>query len=373
MAKIGVGIIGIQPDRSWAAIAHVPALRALSELYEIVAVSTTSALSARHAAERYDIPHHFASADALCACEAVDLVVVTVKVPHHLSLVRTALAAGKHVYCEWPLGNGLAEAKEMARLARHAGVVAMCGMQARFAPEIAYIRDLVADGYVGEILSSSLIGAGGVWGAAVPPADAYTADQRNGATMLSIPVGHTLDGVAYAIGEIATVSARLVHRRHEQAVIGESRVVPLTAADQVMVQATLLNGAPLSLHYRGGNAPGTGLLWEINGTRGTLQIRGAVGHAQLADLELSGATGNAATLTPLETPNRYRGGGDLPNAVGNVYRAYRCLAQDIATGSRTAPTFDDSVVRHHMLAAIEASAADDGRTIDVNDWCADNA
>ena len=45
----------------------------------------------------------------------VDLVVVTVKVPHHRELVPSALEAGKHVYCEWPLGNGLAEARKLAR------------------------------------------------------------------------------------------------------------------------------------------------------------------------------------------------------------------------------------------------------------------
>src|SRR5439155_1286642 len=48
----------------------------------------------------------------------VDVVAVTVKVPHHLELVTAALEAGKAVYCEWPLGNGLKEAETLAALAK---------------------------------------------------------------------------------------------------------------------------------------------------------------------------------------------------------------------------------------------------------------
>ncbi|MBV0893101.1 Gfo/Idh/MocA family oxidoreductase [Paracoccus sp. Z118] len=366
MGKIGVGIIGIQPDRSWGAIAHIPALRELPDSYDIVAVSTRSEESARAAAEHYGVPQHFSSAEALCACEDVDLVAVTVKVPAHRALVSAALAAGKHVYCEWPLGNGLDEAIDMARRAKEAGVVAACGMQARFAPEIAYVRDLVADGYVGEVLSSAVVGTGGVWGSAVPPADAYTADIRNGATMLTIPVGHTLDGIVSALGEVVAVSATLANRRHEQMVIGEDRMVPLTAPDQVLVHATLENGAPLAIHYRGGTTPGTGFLWEINGTAGTLQLRAQTGHAQLVGLTLSGATGEEDVLQKLEVPEHYHAGRILPNLVGNIYRMYRSLAGDIATGSRNSPTFDDAVTRHRVLAAIETSAADGARTVQVD-------
>ncbi len=364
--KIGVGMIGMQVERSWSAIAHLPALRLLPDHYAITAVSTTREESARAAAGHYDIPHHFASAEALCACDAVDLVVVTVKVPEHRALVAAALAAGKHVYCEWPLGNGLDEAVAMARAAAGAGVVAVAGLQARFAPPLAYVRDIIAQGYVGDVLSSTLVGTGGVWGPAVPLADAYTADQANGATMLTIPLGHTLDGIAQAIGELVEVSATFAQRRSEQAVIGTDRVVPLTAPDQIMVQGTLAGGAPLAIHYRGGTTRGTGFLWEINGTAGDLQLRGPLGHAQIFDLELFGASGSDAALAPLPVPDAYRAGSDAPAIIGNVYRAYRQLAEDIATGTRGMPTFDDAVRRHRTIAAIESSAANHGRSVHVD-------
>ena len=124
--QIGVGIIGYEVGRSWGANAHVPALRALPE-YRVAAVATTRAESALAAGADIGLPadRAFASAAELVACADVDVVAVTVKVPFHLELVRMAIAAGKHVYCEWPLGNGLAEAEEMAELVAASNVRAV--------------------------------------------------------------------------------------------------------------------------------------------------------------------------------------------------------------------------------------------------------
>ena len=92
--------------------------------------------SAEAATRAFDLPRAFASVSALIANPEVDVVVVAVKVPYHFPIVREAIAAGKHVYCEWSLGNGLDEVRELARLAQAAGIVAVAGTQARVAPEI---------------------------------------------------------------------------------------------------------------------------------------------------------------------------------------------------------------------------------------------
>jgi predicted dehydrogenase len=68
----------------------------------------------RAAGEKYAVPLAFGSAQELARNEEVDLVVVTVKVPHHLELIRPALEAGKTVFSEWPLGADLAQAEELA-------------------------------------------------------------------------------------------------------------------------------------------------------------------------------------------------------------------------------------------------------------------
>src|SRR5438045_2285500 len=144
--KIRVGIIGASPDRGWAAQAHIPALKSLSADFEITALSTSRRESADTAARLFGVPRAFDNHQELVNSGAVDVVAVTVKVPHHLELATAALDAGKSVYCEWPLGNGLNEAKTLATLARKNGVLAVAGLQARSAPAVAYVHDLIKQG-----------------------------------------------------------------------------------------------------------------------------------------------------------------------------------------------------------------------------------
>ena len=84
-----MGVIGASPLRpGWAVTAHLPALAALPD-YELRAVATSTEASARAAAEAYGVPGH-ADPAALIARRDVDLVVVTVKLPHHHRLVGEA-------------------------------------------------------------------------------------------------------------------------------------------------------------------------------------------------------------------------------------------------------------------------------------------
>src|SRR5437763_17223657 len=112
--RIRVGIIGANPDRGWAAEAHIPALKSLSNDFEVTALSTSRRESADTASTRFGVPLAFDNYQELVNSGAVDVVAVTVKVPYHLELATAALEAGKAVYCEWPLGNGLNEAETLA-------------------------------------------------------------------------------------------------------------------------------------------------------------------------------------------------------------------------------------------------------------------
>src|SRR6058998_1699950 len=147
--RIRVGIIGASPDRGLAAQAHIPALRSLSDDFEITALSTSRRESADAASKLFGVPVAFDNHQELVNSPTVDVVAVTVKVPYHLELATAALEAGKAVYCEWPLGNGLNETKSLAALAKKQGVLAVAGLQARSAPAVAYVRDLIEQGFVG--------------------------------------------------------------------------------------------------------------------------------------------------------------------------------------------------------------------------------
>lgn len=354
---IRVGFIGLNPGVHWASTAHIPALKALPDEFVVAGVANTSLASARNAAEAFDLPHAFENAQALVNSPEIDLVVVTVKVPHHHELVTAALNAGKHVYCEWPLGNGLTEARELAELAEAKGVVAAVGTQMRVAPEIEYLRQLITDGYVGEVLSTTLVGSGGQWGADTDAAHAYLYDKSNGATLLSIPLGHTLAGLREVLGDFGDLSARMINRRNTVYVTDTEETLPTTTHDQILVQGTLESGAAFSIHYRGGMSRGTNLLWEINGTEGDLQLTGASGHGQIVQLSIRGGNGDTTELRPLTPPTSYYEGWPDTSVARNVARVYALVAQDIRTGTRTAPSFRDAVALHEMIDAIERSAA----------------
>jgi predicted dehydrogenase len=357
--RFRVGIIGLQPGKSWAARAHIPALRTLSESYEIVGVANTSLASAEKAAAATGLPRAFADVAELVAAPEIDIVTVTVKVPYHLETVKMAISAGKHVYCEWPLGNGLAEAEELVALARAEKVLGVIGTQARVAPEIEYLKQLIADGFVGEVLSTTLVARGGGWGGFIPEKqnNGYLLERANGATMLTIPVGHTLAALRDVLGEVAEVSSVLATRRAKALVVDTGETLPVSAPDQVLVSGILASGAPVSIHYRGGMArDGDGFSWEINGTEGDIRVSGPFGHTQLVPLSLKGARGDEKAFRPLDVPASYRSGWPEDVVPGNVARIYARMARDLREGTRTAPSFEDAVAVHRIISAIEEAA-----------------
>jgi predicted dehydrogenase len=359
MAKrIRVGIIGANPDRGWAAQAHIPALTSLSDDFEIAALSTSRRESADAASKLFGVPAAFDNHQELVNSPTVDVVAVTVKVPYHLELATAALDAGKAVYCEWPLGNGLREAETLAALAKEKSVLAVTGLQARSAPSVAYVRDLIEQGYVGEVLSTTLIGSGMGWGPTVEPFNAYVNDKKNGATMLSIALGHAADALCYSLGEVAELSATTTVRRKTFTIAETGERKPMTADDQVSVSGLLEGGAALSIHYRGGSSRGTNLLWEINGTEGDLQLTAVGGQAQIFELDVRGGNGEQSTLELLPVPEQYRWSPlQGPGPATNVAQAYAHFARDYREGTHFCPTFEDGVTRHRMLDAIETAAA----------------
>ena len=96
---------------------------------------TTRQESAEATAGHFGIRLAFSDPDQLARHPDIDLVTVTVKVPDHYRPVMAAIEAGKHVYCEWPLGRNTGEARKMLDAAerkgvRHAGI----GNSASLAP-----------------------------------------------------------------------------------------------------------------------------------------------------------------------------------------------------------------------------------------------
>ncbi|TMD39869.1 MAG: Gfo/Idh/MocA family oxidoreductase [Chloroflexi bacterium] len=360
---MGVGIVGVSPVRGWATTAHIPALRALPN-YEIRALSAHNAESARAAGEAFGVNAVFADHEQLMTRPDIDVVAVTVKVPHHRELVSAALAAGKAVYCEWPLGRDLDDARAMAALAAKQGVRTVVGLQARQAPAVEFVQQLLRDGYVGEVLSTTMVGLS-IPGDVVGQPNAYMLDKTNGANLLTVPFGHSLDLLNHVLGEFADLSAVSDLRRPLITIEETAERIVKTAADQIAVIGTLRSGATASVHIREAVAGGIGFLWEINGTNGTLRITAAAAVPGIFPLTVAGAQGRnepAELAVPTALTQRWPGLASLEGAPAyNVGRAYAAFAADIDSGSHTVPDFADAVRRHEVIAAIERSAASGNR------------
>src|SRR5438874_564193 len=358
-STLGIGIIGVNPTWGWAATAHIPALRALPN-YEIRALSARSAESARAVGQAFGVSSVFSDHQQLVMQPDIDVVVVTVKVPHHRELVSAAIAAGKAVYCEWPLGRDLDDARAMAALAAEKGVRTVVGLQARQAPAIEFVQQLLRDGYVGEVLSTTMVGVSIAGDALVQP-NAYMLDKTNGANLLTVAFGHSLDVLSHVLGEFAELSAVSDVRRPLITIQETSERIVKTAADQIAVIGTLTSGATASIHIREAVAGGTGFLWEINGTAGTLRITADAALPEIFPLTVAGAQGRsepARLAIPAAVTQRWPALASLEGAPAfNVARAYAAFAADIDNGTHTVPDFADAVRRHEVIAAIETSAA----------------
>ncbi|HEX4222609.1 MAG TPA: Gfo/Idh/MocA family oxidoreductase [Pseudonocardiaceae bacterium] len=347
---IKVGIIGANPDRGWAVRAHVPALHALPEHYRLTAVATANPDSAHRAAAQFGAEHAFADHRRLVEHPDVDLVIVSVKVPTHLELAGAAIAAGKHVFSEWPLTVTTAEALRLADLADAAGVRTTIGLQARFAPAVARAADLIAAGRIGRVTSITSYGArtkGG--GSTIPQWLAYTYDRTTGAGALEITGGHTLDAVRFLAGPIALRPAitAIANPRHTIAETGE--VVETTTPDQIVVTGDSAGGATVSMSIHDGVAGPSLARVEIAGTEGKLAVdtlpTDSPFGAQLQIGPLRLREFRDGTWQDVELPT-WPG---LPDEAVNVARLYRRLAEDLRTGSRVVPDFRAATEVHQLL------------------------
>ena len=360
--QIRLGIIGANIHLGWAPRSHLPAVVASPE-FELTAVCTTRMESAQESAQKYGAKLAFADWRDLVACPDIDAVAVVLRVPSHYAPTMAALNAGKHIYTEWPLGQSTAQAIAMADLARQKGVVNMVGLQARAAPAILYLKELVADGYVGDVLSCSLRLVRG--GSQERPSDrTWQRDNELGAHTLTIAAGHSLDALRFVVGDLSQVAAVVSTQTAEWLETDTGQRLPVTSPDNVLVSGRLRNGGVVSAHIASNPWAGSGLRLEIYGSEGTLTAT-AADSPQLSDLTLAGVQGRGA-LQPLPIPARFTDvlEGMPQGEPFNVGQMYYQFGQAIRSGGSAQPDFATAVELHHLVDAIR-QASDSGQAVAV--------
>jgi predicted dehydrogenase len=226
------------------------------------------------------------------------------------------------------------------------------------------LRDLVAEGYVGKVLSCTMIITTPAWGTEFTLDWAYMADRSNGNTLLSSPGGHSIDALCYCLGELKELSSVVANQRQQIKIVETGETIQMTAPDQVLISGVLQSGAIASIHLKGGTTNGTGFLFEIHGTEGALAIVPAdpcqETYIRVSEFTVRGAQAGKP-LADLSIPERYRW---VPPAVPaglpfNVAQLYMRMAEGISEGKSVSPDFDVAVKCHQLLDAIQ-KASDTG-------------
>ncbi|MEV4344014.1 Gfo/Idh/MocA family oxidoreductase [Actinoplanes sp. NPDC049596] len=149
VGMVGYAFMGAAHSQAWRTVNHAFDLP-LSARMTAVAGRSEGAVAA--AAAKLGWAEHTTDWRSLIDRDDIDLIDICTPGDTHKEIALAALAAGKHVLCEKPLANSVAEAREMAAAAARAqGVFAMCGFNYRRVPAVALMRDLVAAGRIGKL------------------------------------------------------------------------------------------------------------------------------------------------------------------------------------------------------------------------------
>ncbi len=348
-STLGVGIIGASAERGWAKIAHVPAVQKLAGL-ELAAVASGNQAKADAAARAFGARTGYGDAKDLIRDPAVDLVTVAVKVPDHRELVLGALAAGKHVYCEWPLGRDLAETEEMARAAKAAGVHVAIGLQTRMNPAARRAREIIAAGEIGRVLSARIYSSTMAFGPEVEDAMSFAEEAANGVTLVTIQGAHTLDLAVAVLGPFVDLSALTTIQYPEIEVGDNARRQTRSTPDHLVVQGRLAGGGALSIEVAGGRPPeATPFSLMITGEKGDLVLEGGAPRGfQSGRLDLS-LRGEPQPVKEGET-------GAMPTEAANVAGVYAALRDDVLRGTSTVPDFEHAVSLARLVGDVLSSA-----------------
>src|ERR1700738_4927998 len=325
--KIRLGLIGASVTGTWSARSHLPALQASSDV-ELTAVCTTRPDSAEAARRAWGARLAFDDWRKVVASPGVDAGAGVVRVPSHYAPAKAALEAGKHVYCEWPLGRTTAEAVELAALAKAGGLVTAVGLQARVNPAVMHMKELFEGGFVGEMMAVhvSLLREGVL---SRPSHRTWQRDAELGANTLPLANGHTVDAMRFVTGDFRRASAVVATQAKQWLDNGTNTLLDVTPPANVSASGQLAKGAVASVHIGAIPFAGSGYRMEIYGRDGTLVATGE-DSPQLSEVCLHGAKGNNK-LAPISVPERFMVASPATPAgeAINVGQMYTLFAQAI--------------------------------------------
>ena len=259
-------------------------------------------------------------------------------------------------------------AEELDALARENNVRTIIGLQGELSPIILKVKSLVEENKIGNVLSSSVIAAGGTrMRDKMIEGLKYFTQKNVGGNIVTIGFGHMIDSVLLVLGELSNFQSQLSIQRPQVPIINSDgsvlETVVTDVADHIMLQGTLDSGAPLSVIFRRGppfkGAPG--FVWSIYGERGEISIT-AAGPALQADDNDASITVHTFDQEELEIIEWDRRFTDLPRPAQNVAAMYEAFFNQ---QMEEYPDFGHAVLRHRLIEEVNKNAEEGRRAIDL--------
>ncbi|UOX91091.1 Gfo/Idh/MocA family oxidoreductase [Amycolatopsis sp. FBCC-B4732] len=365
---IGIGMVG----HAFMGAVHSHAWRSVHRFFDPPLVPRLAVLGGRDEARAKAAAEKFGWEDVetdwrkLVARDDVGLVDVCTPGDSHAEIAIAALEAGKHVLCEKPLANSVAEAEAMAAAARKArdrGVRAMVAFNYRRVPALAHARKLVASGALGEIRHVRSVYLQDWLSDPEAPMTWRLRRESAGSGALGDLGAHIVDAAQFVTGDLITGVSALTNTFVKQRPAENGGTDDVTVDDTALFLARLSGGAVATFEAtRFALGRKNAMRLEINGSKASLAFDFEAMN-ELQWYEDSGTEAGFRRILVTEPQHPYVGAwwppGHLLGYEHTFTHEVADLLDAIGAGTDPAPSFDDGLRVQRVLDAVEQSAAAD--------------
>lgn len=351
--SLRVGLIGAG---NWAGTAHLPAFASQPNV-KVVGITDINPENTGSLSEKFGIPG-YSDLNRMLQDANLDVLDVVTSRGMHYEPVMAGMAHNLAILCEKPLGHNIQETRQLYDEAHRRKLVTQMGFTFRYSPAVAYVRDLVRDGFVGEVYhlqgfeeNAQLVDPG-------TPLPRIGFSRLTDSGALHGYGSHLLDLVRWILGEFESVIGDMATYIKERPVLGENARLPVDVDDSTVVLGRLESGVQTVMQFSKiamGYAPGVEM--RIFGSKAALWVRleeTPHGYEQLLAADLANKNFRSMPI-PLEYHKGYDWNLNWPE---NYYTALvrhfmeRVRTQDLTVGSSD---FMDGLRAQELLEAIERS------------------
>jgi predicted dehydrogenase len=360
-SKVRIGVIGV----GFGVTVHIPAFQ--SEGLDVVAVCARRRERAADAAQRFGIPNTFTDYREMLKMDGLDAVSIVSPVANHYQMTMDVLNAGKHVICEKPFTLNQADAREAWQKAENSGLTAMIAHEFRFASGRMRVKELIDEGYIGQLHMALLKLVIGPRGGFKPRLLSGGDDASQGGGFLGGLGSHYIDCLRHWFGEIESVSGQLDTHFGDRTLPDSGETVQATSDDAFHIVLRFAGGgwAAMTGTSAAPFGPGGGI--KIFGRDGTLITpHTGLGFNPPPHGTIMGAKAGDDALSELPIPDRLEPFADDRDDRMMPFRLLtREFLRGIETGTSPAPNLYDGYRCQQVLDAVRESSKS-GRVLRIS-------